>query len=76
MTHYFFCDANEEQIWNLKAILICFKAILGLKINFFKSELIGIRVREAFLYKYANLLGCLAGSFLASYLGLPVFGIC
>ena len=67
-----FCDASEEQIRNLKAILICFEAVSGLKINFFRSELIGVRVGEAFLYKYADLFGCKVGSFPASYLELPL----
>lgn len=46
-----FCEANEEQIKNVKATLLCFEVVSGsgLKINFFKSELIGIRVDEALL---------------------------
>ena len=40
------CEANEDQIKNVKAILFCFESVSGLKINFFKSELIGIRVEE------------------------------
>ena len=42
-----FCDAEEEQLRNFKAILLCFEAVLGLRVNFFKSELIGIRVDES-----------------------------
>ena len=44
-----FCEAKEDQIKNVKAILYCFEAVLGLKINFFKSELIGIRVEESLM---------------------------
>ena len=36
------CEPNEDQIKNVKAILLCFEVVSGLKINFFKSELIGI----------------------------------
>ena len=39
-----FCEANEDQIRNVKVSLICFEAVSGLKINFYNSELIGIRV--------------------------------
>ena len=41
-----FREANEDQIKNGKAILFCFEAVSGLKISFFKSELIEIRVEE------------------------------
>lgn len=30
-----FCDANEDQIRNVKAILLCFEAVSSLKVNFF-----------------------------------------
>lgn len=33
-----FCEAEEDQIKNIKAILPCFKVVSGLKINFLKSE--------------------------------------
>lgn len=36
--------ADEGEIKNVKTTLICCEAMLGLKINFFKSELIGIKV--------------------------------
>ena len=38
-----FCDAKEEQIKNVVAILRCFEAVSGLKVIFFKSELIGMK---------------------------------
>lgn len=37
-----FCEASEEQIKNVKGILLSYKAI-GLKVDF-KSELLGMRV--------------------------------
>ena len=33
-----FCEVEEDQIINIKAILLCFKVVSGLKINFLKSE--------------------------------------
>ena len=53
-----FCEADEDQIRNVKAILLCFEVVLGSKINYLKSELIGIKVGEAHLYQYADTLGC------------------
>ena len=32
-----FCDANEFQLHNVKAILLCFEAVLGLRVSFFKN---------------------------------------
>ena len=67
-----FCEANEDQIKNVKAILICFETVSGLKINFFKSKLIGIKVEESLISHLARILGCKVGSFPATYLGLPL----
>ena len=58
----------------MSKFLLCFEVVSGFKINFLKSELIGIKVGEAHLYQYADILGCKVGSFPVSYLGLPVFG--
>jgi hypothetical protein len=34
------CDANRDQVLNLGRILVCFEAILGLKVNLQKSKLV------------------------------------
>lgn len=67
-----FCEANEDQIRNVKAIHLCFEAVSGLKISFFKSMPIGIRVGDSHLHQYAGVLGCKVGSFPTLYLGLPL----
>jgi hypothetical protein len=36
------CDAEVDQIHNLDHILLCFKAILGLKVNLQKSEIVTV----------------------------------
>jgi hypothetical protein len=36
------CDADRDQICNLGHILLCFKAISGLKVNLRKSELVTV----------------------------------
>ena len=44
----------------------------GFKVNFFKSELIGIRTEKSMLLKYADMLDCWVGDLPTSYLGLPL----
>ena len=67
-----FCDTNEFQLLNVKAILLCLEAVSGLRVNFFKSEMIGVRVEDTHLASLADILGCKVGSLPSSYLGLPL----
>ena len=67
-----FCETNEDQVKNVKAILICYEAVSGLKINFFKIELIGIRVDDPKMIQFADILGCRVRSLPTTYLGLPL----
>eukprot|EP00268_Persea_americana_P042204 TRINITY_DN4223_c4_g1_i1.p1 TRINITY_DN4223_c4_g1~~TRINITY_DN4223_c4_g1_i1.p1 ORF type:complete len:155 (-),score=18.14 TRINITY_DN4223_c4_g1_i1:1424-1888(-) len=60
--HVIFCGADEDQVKNVKVILICFEAVLGLEINFFKSELIGLKVEDQKMVQCAKILGCRVGS--------------
>ena len=62
----------KDQVRNVKATILCFKAVSGLKVNFFKSELIRIRAEKSVLLKYADILGCKVGDLPAQYLGLPL----
>ena len=50
--------------------MLCFEAVSGLKIEFSKSELIGVRVPEDHLLALAGLMGCKAGVLPSTYLGL------
>jgi hypothetical protein len=56
----------------MKAILKWFELISGLKVNFFKSKLIGINVEACFLESAALFLKCVVGQLPFIYLGLPV----
>eukprot|EP00268_Persea_americana_P046828 TRINITY_DN48445_c0_g1_i1.p1 TRINITY_DN48445_c0_g1~~TRINITY_DN48445_c0_g1_i1.p1 ORF type:complete len:114 (-),score=18.34 TRINITY_DN48445_c0_g1_i1:96-437(-) len=67
-----FCEAEEEQLRNIKVILLCFEAVSSLRVNFFKSELIGIRVDESHLQNLTDLIGYKAGALPSTYLGLPL----
>ena len=66
-----FCDAVLDQILILRMILIWFKAVLGLKINLGKSELVPVGVVHNFDF-LLNVLGCKQGSLPMKYLGLPL----
>ena len=67
-----FCEASADQIRNVKAILFCFEAVSRLKINFLKTELIGIRFEDSALCQLADVLGCKVGTFPVKFLGLPL----
>ena len=66
-----FCDAVLDQILILRMILIWFEAVLGLKINLGKSELVPVGVVHNFDF-LLNVLGCKQGSLPMKYLGLPL----
>lgn len=67
-----FCGNDEDQIRYVKATLLCFEAVSGLKINFSKSEVIGIRMDKSLLHKFARIMGCKVGELPVMYLGLPL----
>jgi hypothetical protein len=65
-------EASIENLWTLKAILRGFEMASGLKINFWKSGLIGINVLPSFLGPACTFLNCRQGSIPFRYLGLPI----
>ncbi|GAU43110.1 hypothetical protein TSUD_373050 [Trifolium subterraneum] len=65
-------EASVENLWSLKAILRGFEMVSGLKVNFWKSGLMGINVSPTFLTMAATFLNCRLGSIPFKYLGLPV----
>ena len=62
----------EEELINLKLILLCFEIISGLKINFLKSEVIVLGASPQEQARVANLLNCKTGFFPFTYLGFPI----
>jgi hypothetical protein len=56
-----------NNLWTLKAILRGFELASGLKVNFWKSALIGINVPTPFMEMACTFLNCRLGS-----LGLPI----
>nr|KAJ0222973.1 hypothetical protein LSAT_V11C200055230 [Lactuca sativa] len=79
LSHLFYADdaifAGEwcsDSIKNLSRILRCFHISSGLKVNFLKSRLFGIRVSSQEVQRMARFLGCTVGTFPFTYLGVPI----
>jgi hypothetical protein len=65
-------EASVANLWSLKAILRGFEMCSGLKINFWKSSLIGVNVSQDFLRVASAFLNCRTCALPFKYLGLPV----
>ena len=66
-----FCGANDSQIRHLRALLVCFEAVSGLKVNLAKSTLNPVGSMGD-VDQLAGLLGCGTGMLPLKYLGLPL----
>lgn len=64
--------ATVENLWVLKALLRGFEMVSGLRVNLFKSCLMGLNVEREFMVMACNFLNCNEGSIPFKYLGLPV----
>ncbi|XP_024641765.1 uncharacterized protein [Medicago truncatula] len=58
----------------MKAVLLLFEAISGLKVNFHKSMLFGVNITESWLHEAAVVMHCRHGRLPFIYLGLPIGG--
>ena len=67
-----FMDNDLERAKNMKLLLCAFEQLLGLKINFHKSELFCYEAAKANQFDYEQIFGCDLGSFLFRYLGIPM----
>lgn len=65
-------EACWENIWAMKSIMRCFELIFGLKVNFQKSNLVGVNVDEGLLALAATFLNCKRSGLSFKFLGLPV----
>jgi hypothetical protein len=65
------CNATSDQIHNLGHILLCFEAILGLKVNLRKFELVAVG-EVPLKEELAGILSCSISSLPLKYLGLPL----
>ena len=66
-----FCDADEEQILHIRLLLLSFQAVIGLKVNVYKSEMVP-RGEIVDVHALAEILGCRVGELPMSYLGMPL----
>jgi hypothetical protein len=65
-------EASVDNLWALKAILRGFERASGLRVNFWKSSLLGVNIDDNFMEMACNFLNCIRGVFPFHYLGLPV----
>jgi hypothetical protein len=81
VSHLQFADDTliiAEKTWAnvraMRAVLKLFEAISGLKVNFSKSQLVGVNVPASWLSEAASVLSCRLGCLPFVYLGLPIGG--
>jgi hypothetical protein len=67
-----FLDQDLEKAKNLKLVLCAFEKLLGLKINFYKSEMYCFGEAKVMQDEYSVVFGCQNGSFSFKYLGIPM----
>jgi hypothetical protein len=66
-----FCGADLNQVRNIGALLVCFEAVSGLKVNLAKSALVPIGNMDN-VGNLAGILGCGTTSMPLKYLGLSL----
>ena len=66
-----FCGADASQIRHLGALLVCFEAVSGLKVNLSKSTLVLVGSLDD-VDQLTGHLGCGISDFPLKYLGLPL----
>lgn len=67
-----FCDGSESNLWSLKAILRSFELVSGLKMNYAKSNVMGINIEERVLRGASSFLACCIGKIPFKFIGILV----
>jgi hypothetical protein len=67
-----FMDHDLNKVRNMKLLLCAFEQALGLKINFYKSELFFFGQAQEAVEQYTSLFRCQEGDFPLKYLGIPI----
>jgi len=68
----FMCEDSFDNIFSYKAILRCYEIVSGLKVNFHKSKLTGIKVDSFVMSTYTKTLNCNMMKLPFQYLGVEV----
>jgi hypothetical protein len=67
-----FSKAEDFVLENLKCILMWYEQVLGMRINFHKSEMVPINLEDNEVHRLAHILSCCVGKFPIKYLGIPL----
>jgi len=65
-------NKNWANVHAMSVGLVLFKVMLGLKVNFHKSSLVGVNINASWLSEAASVLGRKVGKAQFLYLGLPI----
>ncbi|GAU26988.1 hypothetical protein TSUD_290390 [Trifolium subterraneum] len=65
---------NWANVRALRVVLVLFETMSGLKVNFNKSMLVGVKISDSWLGEAASALGCRVGKIPFLYRGLPIGG--
>ncbi|XP_045810014.1 uncharacterized protein LOC123904385 [Trifolium pratense] len=65
-------DGNWDNLWTIKIVLRSFEIVSGLKVNFYKSKLYGIKLEDNFLRASLAYLHCEVESIPFRFLGIRV----
>jgi hypothetical protein len=81
LTHLQFVDdtliigeKNWQNVRSMRAVLLLFENISGLKVNFNKSMPTGVNISDSWLSEAALVMNCRRGTISFVYLGLPIGG--
>lgn len=65
-------DKSWANVCVMRATLVLFEAMSGLKVNFHKSSLVGVNIINSWLHEAASVLGCKGGKMPFLYLAVPI----
>lgn len=66
------CEKSWTNIYSIKAILLLFKAMSELKVNFHKSSIVGLNVPHFWIDETTSILKCKVDSLPLKFLVLPI----
>jgi hypothetical protein len=67
-----FLDNDVQGACHLKWLMACFEYLSGMKINYHKSDMIAINLKEGETTQFARVICCKLGTFPSKYLGVPL----